>query len=206
VDHAEAWDSSAWTAELNSQDPFGNFFEPASAYSWLQRALGCLGRVKQAPQETLDEGTAYMSDIFSYGDAVQSELPDARTDMAPSAVSWRPLELLLTTYFERAAVTYRFLHLSSVRQWLKYLSQGNIGALRTTQTAICFLVLAHGALYLSDDEIASLPDNDKGFVTSEVLFQKARKMLSEETSPPTLESIQARLVYVHHLLSSSRPN
>lgn len=87
--------------------------------------------------------------------------------------------------------------------WLHDLHQQR--QIKMSQPAVCLLALAHGALYLSSSDIDSSTVDERTVLTPDVLYAAAMACLAKEQGPPTAESVQARLVKVHHLLASSRP-
>lgn len=99
--------------------------------------------------------------------------------------------------------TYRFLHMPSTTSWLRDLHQQR--QIEISQHAVCLMALAHGALYLSSSDIDSLTVEERTILSPDVLYAAAMACLAQEQGPPTVESVQARLVQVHHLLASSRP-
>lgn len=192
------------------QDDIGNSLEPSSPYFWLHRVRLRLGRSTQAYSREADAGTAAMEhSIFSHGDIVDTQTESRVPLISIECLPWPTVSAMLQCYFERAAVTYRFLHAPTVESWLKMM-MGGLGAdLSTVQRAISLLALAHGALYLTPAGLARLDHGHGGeprVLSSGDLFSQAMSFLEAERGRPTLESIQVRLMKVHHLLGISRPN
>ncbi|KAH8892307.1 hypothetical protein GQ53DRAFT_823101 [Thozetella sp. PMI_491] len=198
--------SKTWTAELGSEDPVGNPLEPLSPYSWIYRAWARLGRVKKTLQDSLGQRATHAPTIFAYGDAVLLEPDPGDLDQPLGDGSWETCKLLCAVYFERAMATYRFLHMPTVMDWLQQVAEGGRASHGAARLSICYMVLAHGSLYLTAAELESLRKGDGSPISTEALFRKANSLLGQERGPPTLESVQARLIQVHHLISSSRPN
>ncbi|KAI3333327.1 fungal-specific transcription factor domain-containing protein [Ustulina deusta] len=187
-----------------SEDLAGNPLEPTSPYSWIHRAASRLGWARRDLPRTPSHDVSLPSGIFSYGDASVVGPPNDIGALGLGGVSWPSLRLLFDAYFERAMVTYWFLHMPSVEKWLQKLHQhGEVGLSRH---AICLMVLAHGALYLGQSEVDTLRVDERVLLSPETLYEAGVMRLSQEKGAPTVESVQARLVQVHHLLSSSRPN
>ncbi|CAD0092384.1 unnamed protein product [Aureobasidium mustum] len=71
----------------------------------------------------------------------------------------------------------------------------------------CILTMfASAAVFTISSNGDTIDASRQGWQSSEIYYQKAEILLSQETGPPTLESVQARFAAVQYLLSSSRPN
>lgn len=103
-------------------------------------------------------------------------------------------------------MTYHFLHLPTIRMWLENLFISKGTNLAPQQRCIAVLVLSHGASYLTLEELTQINNETDIPISSENLFKLALNHLQHETGRPNMESVQARLIQVHHLLSTSRPN
>lgn len=213
VSWGPSWEPDAPKSEdldLCGTDMHGNVLEPASPYSWLHRARLRLGSVRDQTTVQPASDTDVLTTVFCYGDSGPAH---GRADSPNTSIplpSWNATTRLVQAFFERAMVTYHFLHLPTVIGWLKKLSttqENNEPAnLTPQQCCIAHLVLSHGALYLTQDELAELNRGEESPISSEHLYKAAMRKLDSEHGPPTLESVQARLIQVHHLFSSARPN
>ncbi|KAK0627997.1 putative transcriptional regulatory protein [Lasiodiplodia hormozganensis] len=188
-----------------SPEPDGNFdghyLGPSSSVAWLRRALRKLGQAR-ALKEKLHDDSNHASPkdatIFNYGDK------DAPPTLGPglSLPSADRTEYLLTRYFEFAAPTYRFLHRPTVEGWLAAMHDPH-NSLHPAKKAVVLVVLSIATLYclsqIKDPELDIRRE-------SEMYYREAQSLLSKETGPATLESVQARFALVHYLLSTARSN
>ncbi|KAL1617195.1 hypothetical protein SLS54_007972 [Diplodia seriata] len=188
-----------------SPEPDGNFdghyLGPSSSVAWLRRALRKLGQAR-ALKEKLHDDSNHASPkdatVFNYGDK------DAPPSLGPdlSMPSADRTEYLLTRYFEFAAPTYRFLHRPTVESWLAAMHDPN-SSLQPAKKAVVLVVLSIATLYclsqIKDPELDIRRE-------SEMYYREAQSLLSKETGPATLESVQARFALVHYLLSTARSN
>lgn len=205
-DQAEPSDASSDDALIDN-----HLAGTGSAHSWLKQAWSCLARVRKNVAKShhfatvSDPDTCTSGDIFSYGD---KKFKQDSTDLIDlHKLSPSTIETLLSIYFNRSMATYRFLHRPTVNAWL----HGIVGSDRDssippTRIAILKLILSLGFAYLSDAERALVSSADVSILKDETLYFTALKHLGEEIGAPSVESIQARLVQVHYLLTSSRPN
>lgn len=120
--------------------------------------------------------------------------------------------IFVNRYFDFAMATYRFLHQMTTMNWLSQL-QDDISKKTETlppiKKAILLLVFATGTLYNVDDSHAVLPENEgpEGLrLAGERYYQAAQRIISHETGPLQLESVQARLASTLYLLNTSRLN
>ncbi|KAK5999460.1 hypothetical protein QM012_005461 [Aureobasidium pullulans] len=72
--------------------------------------------------------------------------------------------------------------------------------------ACVLLVFASAAVFTMGSGGDIIDASSQGWLSSELYYQKAEILLSQETGPPRLESVQARFAAAQYLLSSSRPN
>ncbi|OJD37982.1 c6 transcription factor [Diplodia corticola] len=188
-----------------SPEPDGNFdghyLGPSSSVAWLRRALRKLGQARALKEKLHDESNhASPKDatVFNYGDK------DAPPTLGPhlSLPSAERTEYLLIRYFEFAAPTYRFLHRPTVESWLAAMHDPNT-SLQPAKKAVVLVVLSIATLYclsqIKDPELEIRRE-------SEMYYREAQSLLSKETGPATLESVQARFALVHYLLSTARSN
>lgn len=115
-------------------------------------------------------------------------------------------------YFDVCIATYRFLHRPSVEAWLDTLLRNhnaNLPLFRGIGCARAAIALTVLAIATAHDEKRSgrfLQDDAASMERSDSLFAAAGALVQQETSSPTLESAQARLVQVLYLLTTSRMN
>lgn len=198
--------SRAGSMEPTSKDPAGNSVGSISAYTWVQRAFMRLNKAKKlsANRATIDE--ALPKSITEYGDANPDFQPLPLPLHEITSVDHHWLQKLADCFFERACATYRYLHRPTVNSWICTLACNDVVQLGPAQLAVLCSLLAHGCLYLRDDEASLMGLAEAAVLDSERLLATSKYHLNRERGPPTLESVQARLVLVHFLLSSGRPN
>lgn len=187
----------------------GHSIEPYSAFSWLYQAWKQLGNVDKDTWHTLVGTSTWQSGILAYGDRVfdgQVGVDDSSDFARLDSVRSESLDMVLTTYFDRAMATYHFLHHPTIRGWLQDVQNRQRKTFGHARTAACFLALAHGMLHLKQAEMSSLTHQEQQALQPEALLACATAILEREQGPPTVDSIQARLIKVHHLLSTCRPN
>lgn len=173
----------------------------SSAYSFLKRAWERFGR------ETGDVGSLSENDhndptqmvpVLNYGD--KRVLPPPASSLE-SLIRESDGHALLSTYFDFAMPTYRFLHRQTVEQWYKEVFEGT-NRLSPARKAIILLVLATATFF----EESHKSDGKISLTGSESLYQAARHELNQETGRPRLESVQSRFAACLYLLHTSRPN
>lgn len=187
-----------------SPEPDGNFdghyLGPSSSVAWLRRALRKLGQAHALKVELSEASHESPKDvtIFNYGD---KNAPSA-SGPGLSLPSATRTDYLLTRYFEFAAPTYRFLHRPTLESWLAAMHDPN-STLHPAKTAVVLAILAIATLY----ELSRIKDPELDIRReSEMYYQEAQSLISKETGPATLESVQARFALVHYLLSTARSN
>lgn len=193
--------------EPTSKDPAGNAVGSISAYTWVQRAFMRLNKARKlsANRATIDDD-ALPTRITEYGDANPDLQPLPLPLHEITGVGHYWLQKLADCFFERACATYRYLHRPTVNSWICALACNDVVGLGPAQLAVSCSLLAHGCLYLRDDEASLMGFAEAAVLDSERLLVTSKYHLDRERGPPTLESVQARLVLVHFLLSSGRPN
>lgn len=198
--------SRAVSLEPESKDPTGNAVGAISAYTWVQRAFMRLSKARKSSSNRATIDDAFPTRITEYGDANPDllSLPLTLNEIAAVDNNW--LQRLTDSFFEGACATYRYLHRPTINSWIVALPCNDTSGLSPAQLAVLCSLLAHGRLYLRQDEASHIGAVDAAVLDSERLFATAKCHLGREIGPATLDSIQARLVMVHFLLSSGRPN
>ncbi|CZR52429.1 uncharacterized protein PAC_02306 [Phialocephala subalpina] len=187
----------------------GHYIGPTSAISWLQRVWRQLGQVNKEVTAHLNQDVVASGSIFTYGDRPTPVLTPPVGDL--KLPSQDHTQGLLSRYFDFASPTYRYLHRPTISKWLKELhdAEDQLGGFKMTHArqAVVLMVLAHGSLYMSfSDGITGTCNAPGTDAEGERFFAMAQQKLSAEDGAPTIESVQARLIQCHYLLSSSRPN
>jgi hypothetical protein len=179
----------------------GQYLGPSSAQSFLGKALRRLDR-DQMPNPVTSRETHVETETstLSFGDAKvrQSEI---------SQFAWpehRTATRLLEQFFEFASPTYRYMHEPTQKDWLEHIY--NKTDVPLAAQACILLIFASASVFTVDRHGDIINADHQGWESSEMYYQKAETLLSQETGPPRLESVQARFAAVQYLLSSSRPN
>ncbi|KAG9519271.1 putative RTA1 domain protein, partial [Aureobasidium melanogenum] len=177
----------------------GQYLGPSSAQSFLDQALRRSG---EAPSLLIQSPSNVEIDTstLSFGDAKVCQ-----ADIAQFAWPDRGIAIqLLDRYFEFASPTYRYMHEPTMHRWLDRIYDKDDVSVATQ--ACVLLIFASAAAFTIDSGGDTVDASSQGWQLSETYYQKAETLLSEETGPPRLESVQARFAAVQYLLSSSRPN
>lgn len=210
--------------EPEATDLEGNYLGPSSGISFLTRVWRRLKQddISMTPRIPGDEPSKN-TPVLMFGDR-----PFATED------DWRALEMppleramkLVEIYFDFAVVTYRFLHRGIAESLVRAVYEKKIAPSNpppshwAAKAAIVFMIFAVSTLreeqFKRNDEVHARnerydlmrgsPSRHSANITSERWYAAAKHMLSIETGPPTLETIQARLGLCLFLLSSSRAN
>ncbi|KAK5175413.1 uncharacterized protein LTR77_000552 [Saxophila tyrrhenica] len=129
----------------------GKYIGPASGVSFLQRVQTRLGQAVSF---------SHPDSIFTFGDAPLSKPEEDLSFcfMLPRVDAQR----LIDRYFDFAMPTYRFLHRPTIQTWFTefYETYGTMHAVSTASARIALLlmVLAHGRVYMPDDDKPGPPD------------------------------------------------
>ncbi|KAH0353417.1 hypothetical protein KCU83_g3336, partial [Aureobasidium melanogenum] len=177
----------------------GQYLGPSSAQSFLDQALRRSG---EAPSLLIQSPSNVEIDMstLSFGDAKVCQ-----ADIAQFAWPDRGIAIeLLDRYFEFASPTYRYMHEPTMHRWLDRIYEKD--DVPIAAQACVLLIFASAATFTIDSGGDTVDASNQGWQLSETYYQKAETLLSEETGPPRLESVQARFAAVQYLLSSSRPN
>lgn len=179
----------------------GQYLGPSSAQSFLGKALRHVdGDSVQGPVTSGEANVETETLTLSFGDAKVKQ-----SDIAQFAwPDYRIATRLLEQFFEFASPTYRYMHEPTQKDWLEQIyNKTDVPA----AAQACILLMFASASVFTVDRYGDIIDADhQGWETSEMYYQKAETLLSQEAGPPRLESVQARFAAVQYLLSSSRPN
>ncbi|KAH7383158.1 fungal-specific transcription factor domain protein [Cadophora sp. MPI-SDFR-AT-0126] len=194
--------------ERGATDFGGHYLGPSSGITFLNRAWRRMNQdfVANIPYHLRDE--PLQSSIFNYGDAPFAPYHPNKFTLP----SRQQASSLAAIYFDKAIVTYRFLHRGSVELWLDEIyhtgrslwdnppkSQSLI-----SKAAVVFMIFA--VVMLHEEKSQEWNTEVFDVVQSEHWFGAAQHMMSMQTGPPRLEMIQARMVQCLYLISSSRAN
>ncbi|KAM5343731.1 hypothetical protein ACJ41O_012268 [Fusarium nematophilum] len=160
--------SSRNSPEPPQTDLQGHYIGPASGASFLLRV-----------QKRLHQAISFSSasTIFTFGDA-PLQLPE----FDPSFCMMLPrgdAQRLIDRYFDFAMPTYRFLHRPTIQDWFDEFYD-TLGIMRDAYTApakvaLLFMVLAHGRVYMPDNDRPGPPDlSTRYFLAAEHQLTKER--------------------------------
>ncbi|KAH8704891.1 hypothetical protein BGW36DRAFT_284750 [Talaromyces proteolyticus] len=184
--------------EPEATDLEGNYLGPSSGISFLSRSWR---RLKQDDISTTpkikENETPKNTPVLLFGDRPFSAKTDwATLELPPKARA----KSFLDVYFDFSIVTYRFLRRGNVESTIDMLYEKNISPSNpppshlAAKVGVIFMIFAHVWMLRSLQYY------------SERWYTAARHMMSIETGPPALETIQVRLGLCLFLLSSSRAN
>ncbi|KAF3389416.1 hypothetical protein F1880_003604 [Penicillium rolfsii] len=189
--------------EPSSTDFEGNYIGPSSGVSFINRVWSRLHQEERAQiPDALQNESSTNTAVFMFGDKPYSH----PQDMDYVLPSFESAMELVAVYFDFSMVTYRFLHRGSVEQWVKQVYENRISisnlpvGVMVARTAIVLMIFAVSTLHHKDPP----PTNE--ISQSERWYAASKYMLSLESGPPRLETIQVRLIQCLYLLSSSRAN
>jgi hypothetical protein len=179
----------------------GQYLGPSSAQSFLGKALR---RIDPDPlQNSVTRREIHVeteTSTLSFGDAKVRQ-PEI------SQFAWPGYNIatrLLEQFFEFASPTYRYMHEPTQKDWLEQIY--NKTDVPLAAQACILLIFASASVFTVDRHGDIIDADHQGWESSEMYYQKAETLLSQETGLPRLESVQARFAAVQYLLSSSRPN
>ncbi|KAK7610248.1 fungal-specific transcription factor domain-containing protein [Phyllosticta paracitricarpa] len=174
---------------------------PKSSGAWLRRAMRKLNQARPPSDGSLGprSGTSSEATVFTFGDKPPVTTSGFEAPLPPPALH---AEYLVGRYFEFAMPTYRFLHRPSITSWLWELSHDKV-VVAPAKRAVLYMIFAYAMLY----ETSRIKDQEADSRRkSEADFREAQVLLAHETGPATLESVQARFIQCHYLLSTGRSN
>lgn len=194
-------------ADLESAEIHGQYVDPTSSLSFLQRA-----RHRLAVRRTRIDGQSNHSHLQPLATAGDKPLLDKQS--SPGAETALPgsqeIDELLSLYFDVCIATYKPLHRPTVRSWLQSALENadcgreqdhNIGKARLS---MCYGVLAAATFHRQKSR--GFEDDDGSLSASDAYFKESSRLTESETGVPHLESAQARLVQVFYLLMTCRMN
>ncbi|KAE8144399.1 hypothetical protein BDV25DRAFT_134707 [Aspergillus avenaceus] len=187
--------NSAEVSGRNSPDPVvtdleGNYLGPSSGVSFLNRVWRRLHQdeARPIPDELRKDCSPLNTSLFMFGDRPFSDSRMSEFTLPP----FERAQELVGIYFDYSMVTYRFLHRGSVEGWLRQIYGSNISSSNPPTGSM----VARTAIILMIFAVSSF----------ERWYAASKYLLSLESGPPRLESVQARLGQCLYLLSSSRAN
>jgi hypothetical protein len=179
----------------------GQYLGPSSAQSFLGKALRCSHRDPlQNPVTRREKHVETETSTLSFGDAIVRQ-PDIAQFAWPE---YRTATRLLEQFFEFVSPTYRYMHEPTQKDWLGQIYDK--ADVPLAAQACVLLIFASASVFTVDRHGDIIDADHQGWESSELYYQKAETLLSQETGLPRLESVQARFAAVQYLLSSSRPN
>ncbi|KAJ6024667.1 hypothetical protein N7540_005464 [Penicillium herquei] len=186
-------------------DSGGQYRGPASAHSFLARAMRNFHNHPLEAQPALASTEDVHESIFSYGDRHAPRID-------PSQLQWpnaTTVNRLVRRYFDFASPTYRILHQATVEEWVNTTfnipNTGATTSIPPAAEAIILLICAIASLSSVSEEPTDQV-NMGNLQQYEAYYQLADQILARDTGMPYLEFVQARFLSVLYLLGASRIN
>ncbi|KAJ5156601.1 hypothetical protein N7492_009404 [Penicillium capsulatum] len=202
-------DTPSWATTKDSTEVGGQYRGPASAHSFLDKAVRNFHHAHGAQSTLASTSEDVYTSIFSHGD--RQPPPVRQFPMLwPERAT---VDHSVRQYFELASPTYRILHQGTVERWIHLLyGQHSIlpipepRSIPVAAKAIILLQCAIASLFATRDRPTQDAVTCSEWQQSETYYQLAEHILTQETGAPTVESVQARFLTVLYLLSTSRMN
>lgn len=188
-------------ADLEPAEIHGQYVDPTSSLSFLQRARQRF----TARRSQLDRPQDVMQPLMAAGD--KPLLSDSGHQGLPERAD---VEDLLGLYFDVCVATYKPLHRPTVRDWCNTALQNSSDnralhdGIGRARLSICYAVLAVATFHRQKSR--GFADDEGSLSASDALFKASCVLTDTETGVPRLESAQARLVQVFYLLMTCRMN
>jgi hypothetical protein len=198
--------SSRNSPELHSTDIQGQYVDPTSGLSFLERARDRFSSRRTPSEHALDEDWSHRQQpVLEAGDK-PLVLNDVQSRTNAALPAGDEATELLDVYFDVCVATYKPLHRPTLDAWHKQALQNliaerplvqNIGHAKLSTLFAVFAV----ATYHNRRQI-----QDFSFNESDTLFRESLDLTNMETGLPHLDSAQARLIQVFYLLMTCRMN
>ncbi|GAB1729771.1 hypothetical protein NU195Hw_g5725t1 [Hortaea werneckii] len=197
--------STRESPDLETAEVDGQYHDRTSALTFIRRAWHRLSSSEGGdPVQRILGDAPYAQKITAEGDRPFRD-DEAVTAAVPSAAVAHEL---ISFYLDTCAVTYRFLHGPTVYLWLEGLLGVPIAdiprhAPQGSRAAIVYTIFAISAYrkeQIRSSTQATLPESRE----SDLYFQTAELLASQETGRVSLQSVQARLLQVLYLLQTQR--
>lgn len=198
--------------ELGVAEIQGQVFDPTSGLTFLHRAWKRLSAENTHSMSDVVKTSVENQPLAMAGDR---PMPEGEGDGAEPCRLPSPAEnrMLLTLYFDFCIATYRFLYRPAVEKWLAVVERNvdeempvwnDIGRARAAIVhAVLAMAMAHR---IRSESLSSAADENLALRRSDELFRMSTRLTDAEVGYPKLESVQARLVQVLYLLTTSRFN
>lgn len=198
--------SSRNSPELHSTDIQGQYVDPTSGLSFLERARDRFSSRRTPSEHAQDEDWSYRQQpVLQAGD--KPIVPaDVRSGSNLALPTGDDATELLDVYFDVCVATYKPLHRPTLDAWHKQALQNtaaerplthNLGHAKLSTLFAVFAV----ATYHNRRKT-----QDFSFNESDTLFRESLDLTNLETGLPRLDSAQARLIQVFYLLMTCRMN
>ncbi|KAH0287883.1 hypothetical protein M436DRAFT_44529 [Aureobasidium namibiae CBS 147.97] len=198
--------SSRNSPELHSTDIQGQYVDPTSGLSFLERARDRFSSRRPPSDHAQDEEWSYRQQpVLQAGDK-PLVLSDERSGLNTALPTGDSAIELLNVYFDVCVATYKPLHRPTLDAWHK----------QALQNAVAERALVHNLGYAKLSTLFAVfavatyhnrrKTQDFSFNESDALFRESLDMTNMETGLPRLDSVQARLIQVFYLLMTCRMN
>lgn len=198
--------SSRNSPELHLTDVQGQYVDPTSGLSFLERARDRFSSHRTPKGHVIqDEDWSYKQQpVLDAGDKPLA-LTDGDSSMTTTLPDGDHATELLDIYFDVCVATYKPLHRQTLDAWHRQTLQNAAAArprirnLGHAKLSTLFAVFAV-ATYHRRKTLDFSPNE------SDALFKASLELTRNETGLPRLESVQARLIQVFYLLMTCRMN
>ncbi|KAI4719854.1 hypothetical protein E4T48_03862 [Aureobasidium sp. EXF-10727] len=193
--------SSRNSPELHSTDVQGQYVDPTSALSFLERARDRFSSHRTPTEHSQNEDWNFRQQpVLDAGDK-----PIALAEIKATLPVGDDAIELLDVYFDVCVATYKPLHRPTLDAWHRQALQNAIADrplihnLGHAKLSTLFAVFAVATYHRRKTQ-------DFSFNESDALFREALELTNQETGLPRLDSAQARLIQVFYLLMTCRMN
>lgn len=198
--------SSRNSPELHLTDLQGQYVDPTSGLSFLERARDRFSSHRTPTgQTTLDDDWSFRQQpVLKAGDKPLA-IADGESSMTIALPHGEYATELLDLYFDVCVATYKPLHRPTLDAWHKQAlhntsaERSRIYNLGHAKLSTLFAVFAVATYHRRKTQDFSLNESD-------ALFRESLELTKSETGMPRLDSAQARLIQVFYLLMTCRMN
>jgi len=198
--------SSRNSPELHSTDIQGQYVDPTSGLSFLERARDRFSSRRTPSELALDEDWSYrQQSVLKAGDKplVLTDVQNRTNTALPAGDE--AIELL-DVYFDVCVATYKPLHRPTLDAWHKQALQNAIAERPLVHNIGCAKLSTLFAVFAVATYHNRRQTQDFSFNESDSLFRESLDLTNMETGLPHLDSAQARLIQVFYLLMTCRMN
>jgi hypothetical protein len=198
--------SSRNSPELHTTDIQGQYVDPTSGLSFLERARDRFSSRRTPSEHALDEDWSHRQQpVLKAGDK-PLVLTDIQSRMSAALPAGDEAIELLDVYFDVCVATYKPLHRPTLDAWHKQALQNVIAERPLVQNLGYAKLSTLFAVFAVATYHNRRQTQDFSFNESDALFHESLDLTNMETGLPHLDSAQARLIQVFYLLMTCRMN